>query len=503
MDMLANLELGFSVAFTLQNLTYCFVGALLGTFIGVLPGLGPAATIAILLPLTYALTPIGALIMLAGVYYGSMYGGSTTAILVNLPGESASVVTALDGYQMARQDRAGAALAIAALGSFFAGCVATLLIAAVAIPISEVALTFQAPEYFSLMVLGLIAAVVMSHGSLPKAIAMILIGLVFGLVGIDNYSGLARMTFGHTQLADGIGFVPVAMGLFGIAEILRNLETPASDRKLIRTSAFKLWLSREDIRRSVGPVLRGTALGSVLGVLPGSGGTLSAFASYALEKRVSKEPEKFGTGMIEGVAGPETANNAGAQTSFIPMLTLGIPANAVMALLIGSMMIHGITPGPLVVQSNPDLFWGLIASMWIGNAMLVVINLPLIGLWVQMLRVPYRLMFPTVLLICSIGVYTLNTSAFDVYLLIIFSILGYVFYKLDFEPAPFLLGFVLGPLLEENFRRSMLIARGDYTVFFSRPLSLTLLVIATALILMAVMPKLRRKRQEIFVEEEN
>ena len=502
MELFSHLALGFAVAFTPDNLFYCFMGALLGTLIGVLPGLGPAATIAILLPLTYTLTPTGALIMLAGIYYGSQYGGSTTAILVNLPGESSSVVTALDGYQMARQNRAGAALLIAALGSFFAGCVATLLVAAVATPLSRLALSFQAPDYFALMVLGLIAAVVMAHGSVVKAIAMVMVGLVFGLIGIDVYSGLARMTYGYSQLADGVDFVPMAMGLFGIAEILRNLEAPPENRDVVTRSGFKLWLTRDEARRSVAPVLRGTVLGSLLGILPGSGAALSSFSSYALEKRVSRYPEKFGTGVIEGVAGPESANNAGAQTSFIPMLTLGIPSNAVMALMIGAMMIHGITPGPLVMQSNADLFWGLIASMWIGNAMLVIINLPMIGLWVQMLRIPYRLLFPTILLICSIGVYTLNNSTFDIYVFIGFSILGYIFYKLEFEPAPFLLGFVLGPLLEENFRRAMLLARGDATVFFTRPLSLSFLLVAAALVALALLPMLRRKREEIFVAED-
>ena len=501
-EVLDHLSLGFQVALSPWNLAYCFAGALLGTLIGVLPGLGPAATIAILLPVTFNLPPIGAVIMLAGIYYGSQYGGSTTAILVNLPGEAGSVVTTLDGYQMARQGRAGEALAVAALGSFFAGSVATLLIAAVAVPLSRIALTFGAPEYFSLMVLGLMAAVVMAHGSVVKAIAMILTGLLVGLVGMDVYSGAPRYMFGFPALTDGINFVPLAMGVFGIAEILRNLEGPAADRHIVNTKISGLWPSLATLRQAFPAVLRGTAVGSLFGVLPGSGATLSAFSSYALEKKISRHPEKFGTGLIEGVAGPESANNAGAQTSFIPMLTLGIPSNAVMALIIGALMIHGITPGPLVISSNPDLFWGLIASMWIGNAMLVIINLPLIGIWVQILRLPYRFLFPTILLFSCIGVYTLNNSVFDIGILLVFSVVGYVMYKLEFEAAPFLLGFILGPLMEENLRRAMLLSRGDPAIFVERPISLALLTATALLIVVVLLPFVRRKRSAIFVEEE-
>ena len=502
-DILDHLALGFGVALTLSNLLYCFTGALLGTLIGVLPGLGPAATIAILLPVTFSLDPIGALIMLSGIYYGSQYGGSTTAILVNLPGESASVVTAIDGYQLARQGRSGEALAIAALGSFFAGSVATLLIAAVAVPLSRIAVTFGAAEYFSLMVLGLIAAVVMAHGELLKAIAMILLGLAVGLVGVDIYSAQPRFMFGMSQLTDGINFVPMVMGVFGIAEILRNIETPVGQREVISSKITGLWPSTATLRRAFPAVLRGTAIGSLFGVLPGSGATLSSFSAYALEKKISRTPERFGTGMIEGVAGPESANNAGAQTSFIPMLTLGIPSNAVMALIIGGLMIHGITPGPLVIQSNPQLFWGLIASMWIGNLMLLVINLPLIGIWVQILKLPYRFLFPAILLFSCIGVYTLNNSVFDVATLLVFSVVGYLMLKLAFEPAPFVLGFILGPLMEENLRRAMLISRGDPMIFLNRPVSLGLLLTAAILLLIVVLPMVRRKRATIFTEEES
>ncbi len=500
MDLFHNLATGFGVALTLANLWYAFVGCLLGTLIGVLPGIGPVATIAMLLPITYALQPVAALIMLAGIYYGAQYGGSTTSILVNLPGEASSAVTCLDGYQMARKGRAGAALTIAALGSFFAGCVGTVLVAAFAAPMSELALKFGPAEYFSLMVLGMIGAVVLAHGSLLKAIAMIVLGLLLGIVGTDVNSGLARFSFGIPELTDGIGTAVVAMGLFGFAEILVNLEQK-SDRSVLHQKITSLMPNRDEFRRSLPAALRGTAIGSALGILPGGGALLASFAAYGLEKKVSKHPEKFGTGMVEGVAGPESANNAAAQTSFIPLLTLGIPPNAVMALMVGAMTIHNIQPGPQVMTSNPELFWGLIVSMWLGNLMLVVLNLPMIGMWIKLLTVPYRMLYPAILLFCCIGVFSLNNSTFDVYTTAFFGLVGYFFIKLECEPAPMILGYVLGPLMEENLRRAMLLSRGDPTVFFSRPISLVMLVLAAMLLATFILPAFRKKREEVFVEE--
>jgi putative tricarboxylic transport membrane protein len=500
MEFLDQVGHGFLVAFTLQNVIYCLLGALIGTLIGVLPGIGPVATIAMLLPLTFHLPPVSALIMLAGIYYGAQYGGSTTAILVNLPGEASSVVTCLDGHQMARQGKAGTALSIAAVGSLFAGTVGTLLIMLFAPALTKMALQFGPAEYCALMALGLVAAVVLARGSVAKAIAMVFLGLLLGLVGTDVNSGEQRYTFGFFELADGIDFVPIAMGLFGIAEIIVNLERRLR-REVTAAKISSLWPSKEDIRRSIAPVLRGTALGSLLAVLPGGGPTLAAFSSYTLEKKLSKTPERFGTGMIEGVAAPEAANNAGAQTSFIPMLTLGIPSNAVMALMVGAMIIQGITPGPEVMTKNPDLFWGLIASMWIGNLMLVVINLPMIGLWVKLLSIPYRLLYPAILLFCCIGAYSLTNSTFHVLLLCVSGVVGYVFMKLGCEGAPFLLGMVLGPQLEEFFRRAMQLSRGDPLVFVQRPLSLALLLLTAFLLLLVVLPAIRKARVTTFAEE--
>ena len=499
MELLADLQLGFGVALTLQNILYCFVGVLLGTLIGVLPGIGPVATIAMLLPATYTLPPVSALIMLAGIYYGAQYGGSTTAILVNIPGESSSVVTCLDGHAMAKQGRAGPALAIAALGSFFAGTVSTLMLAMFAPPLAEIAFQFGPAEYFSLMVLGLIAAIVLAHGSLIKAIAMIILGLLLGLVGADTNTGLFRFTFGLPQLADGIGFVVVAMGLFGFSEIIANLERRAK-REVVMAQIKGLMPTRQDFAASWKAVLRGTGIGALLGILPGGGAVLGSFAAYTLEKKIAKDPSRFGKGAIEGVAAPESANNAGAQTSFIPLLTLGIPSNAVMALMVGAMTIHGITPGPQVMTQRPDLFWGMIASMWIGNLLLVILNLPLIGIWVKLLSVPYRLLYPAILLFCCIGVYSLNNSAIDVGLALFFGLLGYLFIKLDCEPAPLLLGFVLGPMMEDNLRRAMLLSRGNPAVFVNRPLSLALLLVALALLIVVVLPVVRKKREEAFQE---
>jgi putative tricarboxylic transport membrane protein len=502
MDLISNLSIGFGVAFTPINLLYCFVGCLLGTLIGVLPGIGPVATIAMLLPITFNLSPIAALIMLAGIYYGAQYGGSTTAILVNLPGETASVVTCLDGYQMARQGRAGPALAIAAIGSFFAGCVATLIIAVAAPPLAEVALKFGPAEYFSLMVLGLVAATVLAHGSLVKAIAMVVLGLLLGLIGTDVNSGVLRFTFGVPELSDGIGFVVVAMGMFGVAEIVANLDLK-DDREIFTSKVGKLMPSKEDFKRAWAPILRGTALGSFLGILPGGGSILAAFGAYTMEKKLSRHPEQFGKGAIEGVAAPESANNAGAQTSFIPMLTLGIPGNAVMALMIGALMIQGIAPGPQVMNEKPELFWGLIASMWVGNLMLVILNLPLIGMWIKLLTVPYRYLYPSILVFMAIGVYSLSNNPFDVLVMAVFGVFGWVCGKLECEPAPLILGFILGPLMEENLRRAMLLSRGDPFVFISpsKPISLGFLIASALLLVIVALPALRKKREEVFVEE--
>jgi putative tricarboxylic transport membrane protein len=498
MDLLHNLIFGFGVSLTLQNVLFCCVGVMIGTLVGVLPGIGPIAALAMLLPTTFYLAPIPALIMLAGIYYGAQYGGSTTAILVNMPGESSSVVTCLDGYQMARKGRAGAALTIAALGSLFAGTVATLLIAVASPPLSRLALKFLAAEYFSLMVLGLVGSIVLAHGSLLKAVGMVFLGLLLGLVGTDVNSGRERYTFDLPTLGDGIGFVVVAMGLFGLAEILANLEK--REERKVDAVVGRLMPTREEFRRSWPAVLRGTTLGSILGVLPGGGALLASFGAYAFEKKVSRDPAKFGKGAVEGVAAPESANNAGAQTSFIPLLTLGIPGNPVMALMIGAMMIQGIAPGPQVMTQQPELFWGIITSMWIGNLMLVIINLPLIGIWVRLLKVPYRLLFPSILLFCAIGVYSLNNSVFEVALTALFGILGYVFYKLGCEPAPLVLGFILGPLMEENLRRALLLSRGDPLVFVQRPISLVLLLMAVALLLLVVLPAFRKTREEAFKE---
>src|SRR6266576_2026102 len=495
MELFHNLIFGFGVALSWQNLLYCMIGVSVGTLIGVLPGIGPLATIAMLLPITFNVAPVGALIMLAGIYYGAQYGGATTAILVNLPGETSSVVTCIDGHKMARQGRAGSALAIAALGSFFAGTVATAIIAAFAPPLARVGQSFGAPEYFSLMVLGLIAAVVLAHGSLLKAIAMIILGLLFGLVGTDGQTASQRFTFDITELSDGIDFAVLAIGLFGVGEVIANLTRGDESHAVTTAKITRLWPTREDFRLAWPAVLRGTGLGSLLGVLPGGGATLSSFAAYVLEKKIARDPSRFGRGAVEGVAGPESANNAGAQTSFIPMLTLGIPGNAVMALMIGAMTIHGIQPGPQVMTERPQLFWGMVASMWIGNLMLLVINLPLIGMWIKLLMVPYRILYLSILLFCAIGVYTIGNSPFAVLLAAFFGVLGYIFVRLDCEPAPMILGFVLGSLMEDNLRRAMLLSRGDPLVFFQRPISLTMLLIAGLLLVVVLAPTVRKKRE--------
>ncbi|QCO19982.1 tripartite tricarboxylate transporter permease (plasmid) [Azospirillum brasilense] len=500
MDLLGNLLLGLSVSLSPDNLLLCFGGALIGTLIGVLPGLGPTATVAMLLPLTFYLPPVGALIMLAGIFYGSQYGGSATAILVNLPGESSSVVTCLDGHAMARQGRAGVALATAALASLFAGIVTTILIAVAGPPLAGVALAFGPAEYVSLMLLGLIGAVTLAHGSVVKAIAMILLGLLLSMVGTDVNSGDTRFTFGLPQLYDGIDFVPLAMGLFGLAEIISSLEqTGGAGQTTARI--VSLWPKREDVRQAWPATVRGTVMGALLGILPGGGATLGSFAAYSLEKKVSRHPERFGQGAIEGVAAPEAANNAASQACFIPMLSLGIPPNAIMALMIGAMTIHGITPGPQIMAKQPELFWGMIASMLIGNVILVILNLPMIGLWVRLLRVPYGYLFPAILVFCCIGTYTLNNSGFNVLLMALFGVLGYALRKLDCEPAPLMLGFVLGPMLEENLGRALLLSGGDPTVFATRPISGSLLATAALLLILMVMPSVRRRRDEAFKDE--
>jgi putative tricarboxylic transport membrane protein len=499
MELITNLGVGFDAAFTLQNLLLCLAGVFLGTLIGVLPGLGPTATIAMLLPITFGLHEVSALIMLAGIYYGSQYGGSTTAILINLPGEAASVVTALDGYQMARRGEAGKALAAAAIGSFFAGTVATLLIALFAPPLAEAALKFGPAERFSLTVLGLVIAVVLAQGSLLHAVGMVLLGLLLGLVGTDIYSSVQRYTFEILDLYDGISFVIAAMGMFGVGEIVRNLEHEET-RTMVAKKIAGLWPTKEDLKRIIAPVLRGTAIGSFAGILPGSGSILGSFAAYTIEKKVSSNKDQFGKGAIEGVAAPESANNAGAQTSFIPMLTLGIPSNPVMALMIGALIIHGIQPGPAVMVEQPALFWGIIVSMWIGNFFLIMLNLPMIGLWVRLLQVPYHLLYPAILVFAAIGVFSLRNNEFDLYLVALFGVLGYIFAKLDCEPAPMLLGFILGPMVEEHLRGALLRSHGDPMIFLQRPISATMLAMAVLAIVIVSLPAISKKRTEVLRE---
>jgi putative tricarboxylic transport membrane protein len=496
MELFQNLIFGFSVAVSLQNLAYCLLGVSVGTLIGVLPGIGPLATIAMLLPITFNVAPVGALIMLAGIYYGAQYGGSTTAILVNLPGETSSVVTCIDGYQMARQGRAGPALAIAAIGSFFAGTVGTLLIALAGPPLAELALKFGAPEYFSLMLMGLVAAAVLAQGDMIKSLAMVALGLLLGIIGTDVNTGTQRFSFGITELTDGIGFIVVAVGVFAIGEIVANLGHP-EERRVFTDKVKNLFPSWDDMKRSIGPILRGTALGSFFGVLPGTGPAIASFSSYMIEKKLAKDPSRFGNGAIEGVAGPESANNADAQCKFIPMLTLGLPASGVMALMLGALTIQGIQPGPEVMTTRPELFWGLIASMWIGNLLLVVLNLPMIGLWVKLLKVPYRLLFPAIMAFSAIGIYSVNNSSFEIYLTALFGIIGFVWIKLGCSPAPMLLGFVLGPMMEEHLRRAMLMSKGDPSVFFTRPISLAFLVATLAILIIMIAPTVRQRRVDI------
>ncbi|GHU27136.1 hypothetical protein AGMMS50256_06240 [Betaproteobacteria bacterium] len=496
MDVLNNLIFGFGIALSSSNLFYCFVGMLVGTACGVLPGIGPVGVIAMMLPLTFNIDAVGAIIMLAGVYYGSQFGSSTGAIMLNVPGEPSSVITCIDGYQMAKQGKGGPALAIAAIGSFVAGTICTLFIALFGPPLAELAMQFGAPEYFSLMLMGLVAAAVLVQGDMLKSISMIFMGLLFSMVGTDLESGWKRFTFDMTSLYDGIEFIVVAVGIFAISEIVKSIGTVGKGGHVISKLAY-LWLTREDLRRSVGPILRGTGLGAFLGVLPGTGPSIAAFSSYMLEKKISKHPEEFGHGAIEGVAGPESSNNADAQCKFIPMLTLGLPASATMALMLGALMIQGITPGPQVMVLRPDLFWGLIASMWIGNLMLLVLNLPLIGFWVRLLSVPYRFLAPSIMSLVVIGIYSMKNEPMDLYLAVLFGILGVLWQTLDCNVVPLILGFVLGPMIEENLRRALYLSHGDFTVFFTRPISLAFLVTTVLILVVMNLPKTKRHREDI------
>ena len=472
---------GLQVALQPINLLYCFIGVFTGTLIGVLPGIGPVGTMSLLLPITFHITPVGAIIMLAGIYYGAQYGGSTTAILANIPGEASSVTTCLDGYQMARKGHAGLALGVSAIGSFIAGTITIFGLIFLAYPLAKAALKFGPPEYFSLMCMGLVILTFLTQGSMFKALMVALLGLLIGLVGLDPFTAKPRFTFGFKELMDGVGIVPVTMGLFGISEVLFNLETTIK-RDIYETEITGLLSSLKDWFQAKWAILRGTAVGFFLGILPGGGAILSSFVSYALEKRFSGHPEKFGTGVIEGVAAPESANNAAAQSCLIPLLSLGIPPNVVMAVLYGGLLIHGIQPGPFLLRDHPDIFWGLSMSMYVGNVMLLALNLPLIGLWVRILRVPYPILFPLILFFCAIGVYTVNNSVFDIYLMVVFGLAGYLMKKLDFEPAPLAMAYVLSPILESSFRQSLSLSGGSFGVFFSRPISLVCMVFVVLLL---------------------
>lgn len=489
-DIFSHLALGFSVALSVKNLGLCLIGVLVGTLVGVLPGLGPLAVISMLLPLTFGLPPAGALIMLAGIYYGAQYGGSTTSILLNIPGEASSVMTTLDGYQMARKGRAGAALAIAALGSFFAGCAATVLVAALAIPITKIALSFGPWEYFSLTVLAFAFTVTVTDEQRLKSIAMVVLGVLLSTVGTDQESGTERMTLGLLELSDGIGFLVVAMGIFGFAEILKVLSAPQRAVSQVRRVGG-LMPTHEEASQSAMPVVRGTAIGSLFGILPGGGAIIASFAAYLFEKWWAKDPSRFGKGAIEGVAAPESANNAAAQTSFIPLLTLGIPSNAIMALMAGAMSIHGIAPGPLVMTKQPGLFWGVVVSMWVGNLLLLIINLPLVGVWMWILKLPYRHLFPLVVLFCCIGLYASGSAREDVLMAGVFGLLGYWLMRNAYEPAPLLLGLILGPIMEENLRRAVTLSSGDLSLFLLRPISGSFLVCAALLLCAVPLGKIR------------
>jgi putative tricarboxylic transport membrane protein len=496
MDLWQSVLMGFSVTLQPLNLLFCFIGVLAGTLVGVLPGLGPAAAISLILPTTFTLNPISGIIMLSGIYYGSMYGGSTTSILVNIPGEAASVVTCLDGYQMARQGRAGPALGISAFGSFIAGTFSVIVLMLIAPPLAELALKFGASEYFSLMVVGMTLLIFLSSGSTVKALTTAAFGLFLGLIGLDNITGTPRFTFGMTTLLDGIGLIPLVMGLFGITEVLTNIEQPLR-REIFKTKIGHLLPTLNDWKESAWPIVRGSVAGFILGILPGGGAILASFASYAIEKRVSKTPEKFGKGMIAGVAGPESANNAAAGGGFIPLLCLGIPGTAVMTLLLGALMVHGVQPGPLMIKEHSDLFWSVVTSMYIGNAMLLVLNLPLIGIWVRILKVPYGILFPLILLFCMIGSYTLKNNIGDVFVMITFGIIGYILRKYEYDILPLVLAFVLGPLMEETFRQSLLLAKGNLSIFVTRPLSLGLLLLAFSMLISSMVQEVRKKKSKI------
>jgi putative tricarboxylic transport membrane protein len=500
-DILASVAQGVGVALLPINLLYCFIGVFIGTLVGVLPGIGPVTAMSLLLPVTLSGTPEAGIIMMAGIYYGSMYGGSTTSILVNIPGEATSVVTCLDGHQMALQGRAGPALGMAAMASFIAGTLAVVGLMLVAPSLARVAVAFGPAEYFSLMVLGLVILTFLTQGSMLKSLMMACVGTVIGLIGLDSINAQARLTFGRMELYDGIGLIPVVMGLFGVAEVLTNIERPAM-RSIVDQKIRQLLPTRADWKASAGPIGRGTVLGFFLGIIPGGGAVIASFASYALEKRVSKTPERFGKGAIEGVAGPEAANNAAAGGAFIPLLTLGIPPNVVMALLLGAFIIHGLQPGPLLMTQNPGLFWGVIASMYIGNAMLLVLNLPLIGMWVQLLRLPYNVLFPLILLFSIVGVYASGNNVFDVAVMMAFGVLGYLMRKVGYEAAPLVLAFVLGPMLENNLRKALILSQGELITFVQRPISAACLALAVMLLVAPLIPALRRRRERVAIEQQ-
>ncbi len=499
MDIFSGLLSGFQIVFQPVNFLYCFVGVFIGTLIGVLPGIGPTGAMAMLLPTTFGLSPVSSLIILAGIFYGAQYGGSTTSILVNIPGEASSIVTCLDGYQMARQGRAGPALGIAAFGSLIGGTFSVIGLMFLALPLAEIAVAFGPPEYFSLICLTMILSVYLSRGSLFKSFIMIITGLILSTVGMDPISGKTRFTFGCGTLIDGIGLVPVAMGLFGVSEVLMNLEE-SLERVIFKTKVKNLLPNLEDWKKSIGPISRGTLLGFPLGILPGGGAIIASFVSYSLEKRISKNPELFGHGAIEGVAGPETANNAAAGGSFIPVLALGIPPNVVMAILMGALIINGITPGPLMLKQYPEVFWGVVASMYLGNIILLLLNLPLIGLWVKLLKVPYRILMPLILLFCVIGSYSLNNNVVEVVIMIIFGIAGYVLRKFEFEAAPLMVAFILGPIWENSWRQSLVMSDGKFSIFLEKPISLVTLALATLVILNALIKYYRKNKKRLIFE---
>ncbi|MCX8023121.1 MAG: tripartite tricarboxylate transporter permease [Syntrophorhabdaceae bacterium] len=496
MGIIDNLLLGFQIALMPVNLLFCFVGVVIGTLVGVLPGIGPVGAMALLLPTTFGISLHSSLIMLAGIYYGAMYGGSTTSILVNIPGEAASVITCIDGYQMARQGRAGPALGISAIGSFIGGSLSLIGLMLIARPLANVALEFGPPEYFALMCAGLIILTYLTQGSIVKSLMMALVGILLGSIGLDVVMGLPRFTFGINELTDGVGIIPLVMGLFGISEVLTNIETEIK-REIFYTKIKNIWPSIKDYAQSKGAIIRGSLIGFFLGILPGGGAILASFLSYAVEKKISREPERFGKGAIEGVAGPETANNAAAGGAMIPLLSLGIPPNVVMAMLFSAFIIHGVQPGPMLMKNSPDVFWGLVVSMYVGNAMLLFLNLPLIGLWVQLLKIPYRILMPMILLFCLIGAYSVNNSAFDVMLMVFFGGVGYLMRKFGYEATPLVLAFVMGPLLEQNLRQSLLISKGSFSIFISRPISAVMLSVAFLLLLTNILPFMKGKRRKV------